>query len=547
MSGSIWLFFLLEVVLMGALSARGGSAAVVTPRNGSECRRWGLYEVALRLEPDDVHWLRTRNVQPLSATVVQARVTPPYPGKSVQVQGFYDGVGALKLRVYCQHPGQYRLITQSILERLHNLQYHFIVSTQGASGAVGKLRHHKGDPHQFVTDSGKWFLHIGDTGYRFLIPSEPMWRQYIDDAAIVQRATKVRAWLASGRHAVTEAVNAKQGLINPAFWDVVEARLWYALTKYPWVQVQVIVFGEDASAIASASTQPSSIWAYLPVYAQARLSSFANVHWCVINDVNTAAHVHAIASAMHSREPWGTLVTSHQRRGTGYTFATAPWSGIVTLQTLDASDGVDVQLYRRRQPYPVVLDEDRYETYKAPTGVAVADWFRMHFWSALVSGGHATYGGIQTWLPFSTGSATTGVRGYKALVSSKVLKGGARDLRHMHSFFEIGPVKSMVGFVPGTPSVCGGVPAAVLCAFRSPWALFYLKQRRTGLPIVNVTLGQRGGRRFQLHVFDPVQVKFQASRQVGLAPGANHVSLHCQAPIVTDCVIVVHALDSVFL
>lgn len=495
-------------------------------RNSSVCSLWDLYELVLPVQVADLEWLGT---DPLAGTVLEGRVTPPAPGRGVRVQGFYDGVGSFKLRVYCQWPGMYSVVTNSVLQRLHNVHVTFTVSTRAASKAIGKLRHHRDDPHQFSTDSGQWFLHIGDTGYRFLIPSEPMWRQYIDEAATLQQATKVRAWLASGRHAVQEAVTGTPGRMNVRFWDVVESRLRYALDRYPWVQVQVILFGEDAAALLVAATRPSSVWAYLPVYAQARFSSFANVHWCVINDVNSMGPVQAVGAAMHAREPWGTLITSHQRRRTGYSFAEATWSGIVTLQTLDAVNGAEVAQYRARQRFPVVLDEDRYEMYKAPSAGTVQDWFRMFFWSAVVTGGHATYGGIQTWLPYSASSATTGVRGYGTLVAGKVLRGGARDLKHIHSFFKDGPVKSMVNFLPGSQVQCGDVPARALCAFRSAWAVFYLKQA------ANVTVRPSGGRRHKVHEFNPVRGAFSAVKS---ATG-DLVVLQCSST--PDCVIVVHS------
>jgi hypothetical protein len=72
-------------------------------RNGSVCSRWDLYELVLPVQVGDLAWLGT---DPLAGTVLEGRVTPPpppplAPGRGVQVQGFYDGVGSFKLRVYC--------------------------------------------------------------------------------------------------------------------------------------------------------------------------------------------------------------------------------------------------------------------------------------------------------------------------------------------------------------------------------------------------------------------------------------------------------------
>ena len=81
----------------------------------------------------------------------------------------------------------------------------------------------------------------------------------------------------------------------------------YALLRYPWVQFQVIVYGEDAPRLALAAAG-DAISAYAAQYAQARWSSFPNVQWCVIND-RTTTSVRPIAEAMAAREPWSTLLT----------------------------------------------------------------------------------------------------------------------------------------------------------------------------------------------------------------------------------------------
>jgi hypothetical protein len=59
--------------------------------------------------------------------------------------------------------------------------------------------------------------------------------------------------------------------------------------------------------------------------------------------------------------------------------------------------------------YACMYLQDRYETCKAPTAMPVQDWYRNFFWSAMVLGGHATHGGIQTWLPYQNTPVCAGV------------------------------------------------------------------------------------------------------------------------------------------
>lgn len=87
----------------------------------------------------------------------------------------------------------------------------------------------------------------------------------------------------------------------------------------------------------------------------------------------------------------------------------------------------------------------------------------------------------------------------------------------------------MVNFLPGSRVQCGDVPARVLCAFRSTWAVFYLKQA------ANVTVRPSGGRRHKVHEFNPVRGAFGAVKS---ATG-DLVVLQCSGT--PDCVIVVHS------
>ena len=77
---------------------------------------------------------------------------------------------------------------------------------------------------------------------------------------------------------------------------------------------------------------------------------------------------------------------------------------------------------------PVVIAQDRFEFYHPVTAPKPANWsapnfFRGLMWASLVSGGHATYGGIATWDSWISGCSATkcpGVRGYADMVGGRV-------------------------------------------------------------------------------------------------------------------------------
>ena len=222
-------------------------------------------------------------------------------GTAVTAAGFYDGVddssgGAVfRVRAYCDVVGAWSFTTAcAALRDLDGVRGQFDVvplvstaasavrgstsSSTGSSagdtgnngtgsfdGRRGKLRLHAHDHFQFQYDTGEWFLHVGDTGYRYaasawvfsvhqwrfwkeglvfkfdcvarateetqevqdnrhtntrhvlivftwnnvffryVIPGEPQWQQYIDQAA-AQGFTKIRTWftpLGYPRHELT--------------------------------------------------------------------------------------------------------------------------------------------------------------------------------------------------------------------------------------------------------------------------------------------------------------------------------------------------------
>jgi len=102
------------------------------------------------------------------------------------------------------------------------------------SNLPGKLRKHPTDPRQFAYDNGEWFLHIGDTAYRYVAASEPLWQQYIDEAAQVG-FTKIRTWFSSDRHDISALFTRDRQGLNLGYWDEIERRLIYALEKYPYI------------------------------------------------------------------------------------------------------------------------------------------------------------------------------------------------------------------------------------------------------------------------------------------------------------------------
>jgi hypothetical protein len=387
-------------------------------------------------------------------------------GTCATADGFYDGDNTFKARAYCDIVGPWRWRSDSGFPALAGRSGAFEVVP---SALKGKLRYHPDDPHQFAYDNGDWFLHIGDTGYRYVTATEPAWQTYIDQAARMG-ATKIRTWFCQGRSDVQILFDATRAGLNLSYWQEIDRRLIYALEHHPHIQFALIPYGEDTGEIRRYDeNDPAS--KRIAQYAQARFSALPNVHWCISNDREIvrddaqplegrqvyARTIDRIGREMAAREPWGTLLTNHQCRGSGYDFVDAPWSDIITLEDLDQVDGALLLDYRRRRAVPVVNDEDRYETYRPPQHPRY--FFRRLMWGSLLSGGHATYGGLHTYEPYD--GDLKGIQGYYDAVAAGKLEGGARDFVYIHQFFnETG--LTLVGMTPDDGLV-GDTPSHYTC------------------------------------------------------------------------------------
>jgi len=428
----------------------------------------GVYEIRLSTENSVEH--------PHFGTDLQVTFTRP-DGSTATVDGFYDGDGRYKARAYADTTGRWRWTSTSNADELDGRSGSFTVVD---SPLKGKLRIHPEDPHQFAYDDGSWFLHLGDTGYRYVVNSEPKWRSYIDQAAQMG-ATKVRTWFARARSTVGALFNEDRDGLNLSYWQEIDHRLRYALEKHPNLQFLLIPYAEDTDALRR-YPEGDSLTQFVAEYAQARFSAFPNVHWEISNDREIVTDdgapegrevrhstIAEIGRDMAAREPWGTLLTNQQARYGGYSFVDAPWSDITTLEDLDQVEGALIETYRQEDKAPVVIDEDRYEYWRNPAHDRY--FFRRLMWASLLSGGHATYGGLRTYEAYD-GGPTRGVQGYFDANRAGVLEQGAHDFRHIHNFFRETEL-TLVGFQPAD-AMCGADSARWKCARRDGTVIAYL-------------------------------------------------------------------------
>ena len=369
--------------------------------------------------------------------------------------GFYDGGNYYKARAYAEQIGEWRWWAESSDSKINNASGSFYV---GESDLPGKLKKHDQDPFQFQYDNGDWFLHLGDTAYRFVNSSETNWKRYLKQA---DKAgfTKIRTWFNGGRYDVQDLFDESRSRLNTPYWQEIDKRLRYAQAYYPHIQFQLIPYGEDTEEIRRYLDDP--LTQKVARTAQARFSALPNVQWCIVNDreiIETgtpenerqvlAESIRQIGRDMAGREPWGSLLTSHQARLEGYSFVHADWSDIITLEDLDQVGGALVRDYRASSPNdPVVLEEDRYELFRGPDNPGY--FFRRLFWSTLLAGGHATYGGLASYELADSQDDTKGIIGYYDSQKTTFPLTGADQFRFIHKFYRNTGL-TMAGFSPAS-------------------------------------------------------------------------------------------------
>ncbi len=400
-------------------------------------------------------------------------------GNKVKVDGFYDGEN-YKVRVYCNQIGHYKWELKGD-DTFKRKKGGFEVKE---SSLRGKLQINAEDPFQFSYHNGDWFLHIGDTGYRYLTDTEQKWQEYIDHAGRLG-FTKIRTWFCRSRSNVEALFNDERTSLNLTYWQEMDRRIAFAFENYPEIILQLIPFGEDTDELKRYFAGDSLSFSMLR-YAQARFSAYPNIIWCISNDREIVSesvklterrildkNIDKIGLDMVRREPWKTLITNHQSRFMGYSFIDSEWSDIITFESLDEIDGRTIAKYRVIGSDPIVNDEDRYERYREPEYPRY--FYRRLMWASLLSGGHATYGGIKTFEAYDNDSIK-GMQGYFNIGLE-----GANDFNNIHKFFnETG--LTLVNMSPND-KIVGNSPQQFKCIHNKNEYIIYVANPDTiGLP-----------------------------------------------------------------
>jgi hypothetical protein len=327
------------------------------------------------------------------------------------VDMFYDGGDTWRARTYINEVGQWSWVSQSGDDP--GLDGNSGSFTASASDLRGILRPHPTNPTQWATENGQGFLNINDTAYRLFDSAETYWQDYIRDNATMG-ITSVRSgglggWSWGSEMEANNYPWDENDLtrFDLAKFQTTDTRLQWMLDNYPNMYVQMILFGN----ISFQTDEVGMAWKNLPPdvrtntmrYMIARWAAYPQLFWLVVNDMpcdvsfpNNRAFAREVGNYFAVHDPWNHLLSSGPARNMPFCFTDpedAEWVSYIHLEGAYELGAEWIRDYASMNVH-VFLGEDYYEQDHPAGFPSHPEYFqRWLFWSWLLAGGSANYGG----------------------------------------------------------------------------------------------------------------------------------------------------------
>ena len=351
-------------------------------------------------------------------TITTVTFTPPSGAAQAKtVHAFFDGENIWCARVYVSEPGEWKWSSQCASDKGLNGQQGVFQAAD--SKLRGRLLIHPKNPRQWMTEDGRWFLNLNDTAYFLLcahdgsggpVADEDVLQYVRDDVA--RGITSIRCFLASRPEGFNESPEQWRAWYFPdethdrlrlGNLQCADRRLRMLLDEFPDVAVQLILFPLEAY------NRDDRFWTALSAVRRerllrnlvARFAAYPQLFWLMTNDAHygdkfphSNAMVREVGAYLQQHDPWQhPRSTGHARRVPFY-FGGEDWATYVHIEHAHDLGAAEYGKYHAFAK-PVFLGEDRYEqdhgTRLDPTHMAY--WQRRLFWSWLLTGGSANYGG----------------------------------------------------------------------------------------------------------------------------------------------------------
>ena len=406
-----YLLWLLLVVTSAANAYRSPRLMGSTiQQRDSAAKKFGIYEVALR---------GNSAVDNPFDTVATVTFTPSSGSNYVKtVYAFYDGKDIWRARIYISEPGTWKWFSSCKTDK--KLNAHSGTVEARDSNLRGRLLIHPRNPRQWMTENGQWFLNLNDTAYFLLcthdVGGNPIpfddFTDYVSDA-VAKGITSFRSFAVCGPKGFR--INEGEMWVDAFFSDAnftrfrldqfqgTDRRLQWLLDNYPGIYVQLILFPrgsrwKEDETFWKALSEPQK--ERIMRWMIARYAAYPQIFWLVVNDAhygpeypNNNTFAREVGAYFQQNDSWRhPLSTGHARKVPFY-FGAEDW---VTYLHLEDNYNLDASAYKLYHSLakPVFLGEDRYEQDRVNLDPQHMRYYqRRLFWSWLLSGGSANYGG----------------------------------------------------------------------------------------------------------------------------------------------------------
>ncbi|GEM_PF-1306362 len=390
--------------------ATEGDAPLNFTRNTAQARLHGVHEIELTGSPPVGN--------PFDIPVSVIFTSPSGASGAITVDAFFDGSNLWKARAYITETGNWSWSSSSTQDpALNGLTGTF---TAVASGLGGMLRKHPLNPRQLSDETGKTFLNISDTAYRLFSPDIPFdtFTRYVEDD-ISLGITSLRAGGCGGYAGWAPSVLTSDGRYDRSNWcwdetdtsqfDLskfrsTDERLEWLLNNHPGMYIQLILFGKNDNVGSQWFALSSQDRNRIMDYQIARWGAFPQLFFLVVNDTRFVDRplsqdmVREIGNYFAANDTWKHLISAGPKRREPNPFVLpsdlAQWHSYIHEEKYSDIDATKIDEYKN---FPVHLyyGEDWYEQSATPvTDPANPDYYqRRLFWSSLLSGGSAAYGG----------------------------------------------------------------------------------------------------------------------------------------------------------
>lgn len=401
-----------QCLLMGGLLfffACGSSAAEHFTTGDQTAAQFGVHEIALTSS--------NKAANPFDVQVAVTFVPPSGDRNAKSVAAFYDGGDVWRARVYVSAPGSWSWSSASTADR--GLDGHGGRFQAVKSPLRGRLLPHPRNPRHWITEDGRWFLHLSDTAYFLLcahdgngapVTDEAAERYARDDAA--RGITALRCFLTSGEAGFEESTSVwRQWFFTDDTSDhlrldhlqCADRRLRMLLEKFPGLAVQLILFplaGYKTDDRFWAALQPAQRERLLR-HLVARYAAFPQLCWLIMNDAHfgdgfprSNALAREAGAYLQKHDPWQHPRSVGHARRLPFVFGEEEWADYIHIEHEHDLGALEMSRYAALNK-PVFLGEDRYEQDHGPRRdpAHMQAWQRRLFWAWLLSGGSANYGG----------------------------------------------------------------------------------------------------------------------------------------------------------